>query len=143
MLSFLPLNTLKTLYYSLFHCHLVYALEIWSCVPHSLLQPLITKQKAAICIISNSHYNAHTEPLFKALSILPLTDLITLSNLKLFHKFTMGLTPSAFTNTWITAIEQRQNDRQIHLLYDLRNNDDFFTPLLSYLLITLPSLNST
>jgi len=144
--NLLPPNTLKTLYYSLFHCHLVYALEIWSCVPQSLLQPLITKQKAAIRIISNSHYNAHTEPLFKALSILPLTDLITLCNLKFFHIFTMGLTPAAFTNTWITTIEQRQNDGQIHLLYDLRNNDDFFVPpsrliyLSRFPLYTLPDL---
>jgi hypothetical protein len=34
-------------------------------------------QKAAIRIISDVSYNAHTEPLFNANNILPLKDLIT------------------------------------------------------------------
>jgi hypothetical protein len=126
--NLLPPSTLKTLYYSLFHCHLVYAIEIWSCVPPSILKPLITKQKTAIRIISNSHYNAHTEPIFKALSILPFTDLVTHSNLKFFHKFFYGLVPTAFNNTWRTTLEQRHLDGQIQQLYDLRNNDDFYVP---------------
>jgi hypothetical protein len=41
---------LKALYYSLFHCRLTYALEIWSSTTPSLLQQLINKQKAAIRI---------------------------------------------------------------------------------------------
>jgi hypothetical protein len=127
--NLLPPSTLKTLYFSLFHCHLVYAIEIWSCVPPSLLNPLIKKQKTAIRIISNAHYNAHTEPLFKALSILPLSDLITQSNLKFFHSYVHNLTPNAFEGTWVTTLEQRHLDGQIHLLYDLRNNDDFYIPL--------------
>ena len=73
-------------------------------MPPSILKPLITKQKTAIRIISNSHYNAHTEPIFKALSILPFTDLVTHSNLKFFHKFVYGLVPTAFndsTTEWL------------------------------------------
>jgi hypothetical protein len=71
---------LKTLYYSLFHCHLIYALEIWSSASNSSLQPLITKQKIAIRLIAGKRYNDHTEPLFKQLSILLFTDLVLLSN---------------------------------------------------------------
>ncbi len=97
-------------------------------MPPSILKPLITKQKTAIRIISNSHYNAHTEPIFKALSILPFTDLVTHSNLKFFHKFFYGLVPTAFNNTWRTTLEQRHLDGQIQQLYDLRNNDDFYVP---------------
>ena len=128
--NLLPPSTLKTLYFSLFHCHLVYAMEIWSCVPQNLLKPLITKQKTAIRIISNSHYNAHTEPIFKSLSILPLEQLIEHTNLKFFHKFVHRLAPAAFENAWITTLEQRHLDGQIHLLYNLRNNDDFYVPLI-------------
>jgi hypothetical protein len=117
------------LYYSLFHSHLTYGIEIWSCVPPSHLKQLISKQKTAIRIISNSSYNAHTEPIFKSLAILPLSNLITISNLKTFHSFVYNLTPTAFSDTWLTTIEQRHNDNQIHLLYNLRNNDDYFVPL--------------
>jgi hypothetical protein len=68
-------NSLSTLYYTHFHCHLIYAIEIWSTASPSALLPLITKQKAAIRIIANKIYD-HTEPISKELSILPLPDLI-------------------------------------------------------------------
>jgi hypothetical protein len=114
---------LKTLYYSLFHSHLTYALEIWSSTTPSLLQPLITKQKAAIRIIAKKKYNDHTEPLFKALSILPLNDLITHCNLKFFHSYVYNYIPTAFHDTWSTNRHNRDNDDRT-----LRNDDDFFIP---------------
>ncbi len=85
--NILPPKSLKNLYYSLFHCHLVYAIEIWSSTSNAALYLLITKQKTAIRIIANKNYNDHTEPIFKELSILPLSDLITSSNLKFFHSY--------------------------------------------------------
>ena len=69
-------DSLTLLYYSLFHCHLIYALPIWSCTSWSNVKPLFVMQKNAIRIINNMHYNAHTEPLFKINEILPLPDLI-------------------------------------------------------------------
>jgi hypothetical protein len=62
------------------------------------------------------------------LSILPLTDLITISNLKFFHKYFYNKAPAAFKNTWVTTIEHRQREGQIQLLYNLRNNDEIFVP---------------
>jgi hypothetical protein len=121
--NILPPKALKTLYYSLFHCHLVYALEIWSTASSSLLQPLILKQKAAIRLLANRRYNDHTEPLFKELSILPLSDLILVSNLKLFHSYKFNYIPRAFLNTWQTAGEVRTEH---HL--ELRNDGEYFIP---------------
>jgi hypothetical protein len=144
--NILPPNALRTLYYSLFHCHLVYAVEIWSNVPPSLLKPLFNKQKAAIRIISNKSYNAHTEPLFKALSILPLSDLINYAKLKFFHSFHFQTIPHALNGTWHTTLEQRHLDGNIQHLINLRNNDDYFSPpsrttfLSRFPLFSLPSL---
>jgi hypothetical protein len=144
--NILPPNALRTLYYSLFHCHLVYAVEIWSNVPSSLLNTLVTKQKAAIRLISNKPYNAHTEPLFKALSILPLSDLITYAKLKFFHSFHYKTIPSALNGTWHTTLEQRHLDGNIQHLLNLRNNDDYYSPpsrttfISRFPLFSLPSL---
>jgi hypothetical protein len=121
--NLLPAKTLKTLYFSLFHCHLIYAIEIWSSVPFSTLQPLISKQKAAIRIISNRKYNDHTEPLFKQHSILPLADLITQFNLKFFHSYVFNHTPLAFNGTWLTNRVQRNNEN-----LNLRDDDEYFIP---------------
>ena len=60
-------SALKTLYFSLFHCHLIYAAEIWGCAAKNLptVTPIFLKQKQAIRILSSKKYNTHTEPLFK------------------------------------------------------------------------------
>ena len=144
--NFLPLSSLKTLYYSLFHCHLIYAIEIWSSVPSSLIKPLYSKQKSAIRIISMQAYNSHTEPLFKSLSIIPLPNLIDFFKIKFMHNYQIKNLPLAFNNVWPTALEQRFANSQPELVYNLRNNNDLFTPSsrlksLSYFpLYTFPAL---
>jgi hypothetical protein len=126
--NLLPLSALKTLYYTLFHCHLIYAIEVWSSVPNYVISPLIKKQKAAVRIISNSNYNAHTEPIFKELSILPLSDLISHFNLKLFHSFVYNYSPKAFDNTWITNRQSRNNDDLRLDLIELRDDNAYYLP---------------
>jgi hypothetical protein len=74
--SLLSIKALKSLYYSLFHCHVIYAIQIWSCTAESNFKDIVTKQKKAIRIVADAAYNAHTEPLFKKLNILPIKDLI-------------------------------------------------------------------
>ena len=67
-----------------------------------------------------------TEPLFKALSILPLPKLITHFHSKIFHAFHYNTPPTAFTNTWVTTIEQRHIDGNLQHIHNLRNNDDYY-----------------
>ena len=72
----LPPTSLKMVYYTIFHCHLIYAIQVWSCCTQKLINDLFKLQKSAICIICNVNQNSHTEPLFKREDILPLPDLI-------------------------------------------------------------------
>ncbi len=143
--NILPTKSLIALYYSLFHCHLVYAVEIWGSASPSLLQPLIKKQKMAIRLISGANYNSHTEPLFKKLSILPLTNLITFFNLKLIHSFVYNTIPTAFNNTWLTNREHRLNQPNNEDLA-LRNDNNLYIPfchksnLLRFPLFNLPKI---
>ena len=76
----LPLSSLKSLYYTLFHSHISYAVEIWSSTSLSNLKILSTKQKIALRTINNLPYNSHTEPHFKKLEILPSEKLLQFSN---------------------------------------------------------------
>jgi hypothetical protein len=101
-------DALKTLYFSLFHCHLVYAIEIWNVASNSLIDDLFIKQKAAIRIISNAKYNSHTAPLFKKLNILPVRMLIQLHLSKIMFFYKNNMLPAYFENTWLTGMEQNQ-----------------------------------
>jgi hypothetical protein len=55
--NILSSDALKTLYYSLFHCHIVYAIEIWSLASKNLINDIFLKQKAVVRTISGSNYN--------------------------------------------------------------------------------------
>jgi len=70
-------KALKSLYYLLIHCHIIYAIHVYSSTNDGLLNSIFKKQKMALRIITNSNYNSHTEPLFKKLRILQFPQLCT------------------------------------------------------------------
>jgi hypothetical protein len=117
-------TALKTLYYSLIHCHLVYGNQIWSSASAAAITELSSKHKSAIRIITNSRYNQHTEPLFKTMKILPLNYLSEFFRLQFMQRFMQGFLPCSFNNTWISNEARRpQNNPMV-----LRNHDDFYLP---------------
>jgi hypothetical protein len=119
--NFLPCKTLLLLYYSMFHSHLIYAIQIWSCSSQSLINNLFKMQKRAVRIVSNANFNAHTEPLFKKLEILPLPDLISYFNLQFMQRYINKQLPLAFEGVWITN-ERTIGDNAMRL----RNFDNLY-----------------
>ena len=61
-------KSLYFLYNSIFHCHLLYTIQIWSCSRSGPIKAVFKLQKTTVRLISGSAYNAHTEPLFKKLT---------------------------------------------------------------------------
>ena len=61
------------------HPHINYCIEVWGSAYQSHINSLVVLQKKAIRIITFSHFQAHTEPLFKKNRILPLSKLYFLS----------------------------------------------------------------
>ena len=70
--QYLPSNTLKTLYNSLFLPYINYCNIIWASTYDSHLEPLFLLQKKTIRIITFSPPQTHTKPLFHKLNILPI-----------------------------------------------------------------------
>jgi hypothetical protein len=122
--NILSQEALTTLYYSLIHSHLVYAIHIWSCTSASIIKELATKQKMAIRIIHKTAYNAHTESLFKISSILPLHHLSDFFKLQFMHHYTFKYLPQSFQNTWCTVAETREDPDHP----TLRNEEDYHIP---------------
>ena len=115
------------MYYALFHCHLVYAIEIWSCASWSNINELYLKQKAAIRIISNSTYNAHTQPLFKKLKILPLNLMVDFFKIKFMQTVIQKTAPISFHDIWQSNREKRLLDNPGYD-FSLRDDNDLFVP---------------
>ena len=67
-----PINTLKTVYYSYFNVILTYGLPFWGNSPHSI--KIFRMQKTIIRIIAGYKKRVSCRSLFKRLEILPLTS---------------------------------------------------------------------
>ena len=70
-------------------------------------------QKRAVRIITCSKYNAHTEPLFKTLNLLKVSDMFTLNLLKIYYKYKNQSLPFYVMTISTDAIETHD--------YNLRN----------------------
>jgi len=117
-------KSLKMLYYSLVHCYLIYGIQVWACAPSYILTDLFKKQKIAIRIISHAKYNAHTEPLFKTLDILPLPSLVLYFQLQFMQQFQQKFLPEIFSEAWIYNSVREIGENAIVL----RNNGQLQVP---------------
>ena len=80
---FLPTNILRRFYNSLILPYFQYSILTWG-FKVCRLEKL---KKTAVCIITNSSYNAHTDPPFKKVNLLKVRDIFQLNVLKLYYKF--------------------------------------------------------
>jgi hypothetical protein len=119
---------LKALYYSLVHSHIIYGIHVWSAAPQSSIDVIYKLQKRAVRLISGSKYNAHTEPLFKQCSILPLPLLIQFFQLQFMNQYCNSLLPNSFDDTWVNRGDYRNRLNSGNQGYYLRNGDDIYLP---------------
>jgi Reverse transcriptase (RNA-dependent DNA polymerase) len=118
----LPLSALRSIYFALFHSHLLYCPTILSCTSNKNIEKIAKMQKKAIRVISNAGYNAHTAPLFTSLGIMPYRTIIQQSKLHFMHSIHYQYAPPAFNGVWVTNAERNPN-------IQLRNAEDYFIPL--------------
>jgi hypothetical protein len=86
-------STLVTLYYCFISPYLNYCIEIWGRAADKYLDSLHKLQKRAVRIIVSAKFTAHTEPIFKNLSILPLKKIYQCSSILFMFKFIKGMQP--------------------------------------------------
>lgn len=109
----LPTSAVKSLYYTLIYPYLHYGNTIWGCTYETNLERLSILQKRVVRLISNSPYNAHTNPLFKAFSILKLKDITTLNVASFMYLYTKCQLPETFKHVFKLNSEIHQhNTRQ-------------------------------
>ena len=116
-------EALLSLYYSTFHCHLIYGLLAYTGTHKYLIEDIFKKQKRAMRSIANVKYNAHTGPIFKKLKILPFPVLIEYFKLNFMYLYKKNSLPRSFriSNYWIL-----NQDRNVP--YALRIQEDYQIP---------------
>ena len=101
----LPRRILLSLYNTMILPHINYCLLSWGKDNDSILK----LQKKAVRVISSSEYRAHTEPLFKNLNILRISDIYNYKLLIFYYNLTNNNTPTYFDN--FTPILSQGNNR--------------------------------
>ena len=71
--------------------------------------------KRAVRIVAAENLNAHTQPIFKRLKILPFNKLILYFNLQLMQTFKQGLLPISFSQAWSDNRIRRGDQLEISL----------------------------
>jgi len=113
-------NTRKNLYFALFHPHLLYCTNIFSCTTGKNITKLALLQKKAIRLITGSHYTAPTKELFHRLGILPFDKIITFQKASLMHSIFYAYSPT----TVVDLFPKSLNDHE----HDLRRFNNFAIP---------------
>ena len=76
----------------------------------------------AIRAVTDSHYIAHTGPLFKTMKILPFELLVQYFRVKFMYEFKLNIAPRSFFNMWKTRGHMSQGNIR------LRNQEDYSIP---------------
>ena len=92
--NYLPLFIRRTLYFSMVHSHLSYALLTWGFDSNRIVK----LQKRCVRITTRSKYNAHTQPLMKQRNILSVPDLLFLNSMKFYYKYKHKEVPDYFAS---------------------------------------------
>ena len=111
----LPVTSLRTLYYSLVYPYLVYCASVWASTYPTNLNRLVLLQKKIIRIISKMPFDAHTDPIFKSLQIMKLSEIYFFQVGKLMFSYKIGL-PNVFKELMTN---------QVHS-YNTRNSNTFY-----------------
>ena len=74
----------------------MYGLLLWGNNYETTLKPIVALQKRSVRIITFSRPDEHSEPLFKQLNFLKLSDLVYFENALFMYKFHNGLLPKPF-----------------------------------------------
>ena len=91
---FLPNKTLISVYYAIFHSHIIYGCSVWSMTTLNNINIINILQKKCIRIINFAQFNSHTISLFKDNKILKLNDIIKIEQLKLAFQFKNNSLPN-------------------------------------------------
>ena len=113
--NFLPLKIRLSIYFSLFDSHLNYGNLLWGCAKPKYLKKIENLQKRCIRNVALKGFRSHTEPIYKNLEILTVSDKITLCRSTFMHQYRHEKLPPSFSGLFSDLVttdelQTRHND---------------------------------
>ena len=112
---FVPLNILRTIYFSIFSSMLTYGSLIWGQHKNVGTQRIMKLQNKSVRIINFANYYENSDKFYKNSRILKINDNITLQNFLYVHDSLNGALPKALNDKFTYIINQHDhNTRNSH-----------------------------
>ena len=102
--KYLNRESLLKLYNCFVFPYLTYCVEVWGNTAEKYLDPLIKVQKKIVRVITFSQYLSHTDPIFRDLSILPFSKLVTKRIDVLMFKYSIHVLPNSIEDLFTSNI---------------------------------------
>ena len=114
--KYVDTTSLKLLYNSIIYSHLNYCVEVWGNAANIHINSLFKLQKKAVRLIKNASFMASTDPIFKSMKSLKLTDIFAVCTLTFVFKFVKGMLPEVFyefykRNNRVISRQTRQSNK--------------------------------
>jgi len=113
--KFLPMNALRTLYFSLIHSQIFYGIEAWG--NSSSFNKVTNLQKRAVRIIHLKPYRHHTDPLFKSSYIMKAIDVYKSQVMLIAYKYKFNKLPISFIDFYPNPTSSNIVTRQHNNIY--------------------------
>ena len=105
------------IYNSLVKSHLEYGILAWGNAKSKEINKISIIQKRIIRTLSNSKYNAHTDPIYSCLKILKFEDILQYNSITFMYKYTNSPLPDSFTNMFGETNQRSRNVRTDKIRY--------------------------
>ena len=104
--DYVPMHLLRTIYYSIFNSHLIYACEIWGQNQNSLRFTKVTKlRNKALKVINFQSSDSPTGPLYQRNKVLKIADFISYKNALFVRNTLKKENPQVFHEMFIMLIQ--------------------------------------
>ena len=98
---YVPLSTLRIVYYSMFHSHIQYSLLNWgrAAKSHFYKLSILQNKILRVCLFCPRRYE--TNLLYSTFRVLKLDDMIKMEFAKFIFKYSNNMLPNSFNNYFI------------------------------------------
>jgi len=113
-------KTLLTLYYSMVYPYITYCIEVWGNSAQVYISSVLKLQKKIIRIITSSNFRAESDPLFRSLKVLKVSQVYIKHIMVFMFKYNKGDLPGIFNTLF------KRNSEVMSRV--TRNAEKFYVP---------------
>ena len=126
---YVPLNTLRMIYFGIFHSIMSYGSQIWGQFFNLSVKRISNLQNKSMRIINFAHYRAPVNMYYKQNNILKITDLVQLNNFLLVHDHYHNNLPAILNNMFSYTkdlhLHNTRGSKQQHISFPKVNTQTY------------------